>query len=492
MVYRTTIPGLPGGPLETSFPVKIMLAPAWRTNVRPGIKARRPRVGVCHETGNPNTMAVSDARYLQNGSGGRQASWHITVDDTEAYIGIPVDEVTWQASDGAGPGNYNGISIEHAVARQIMASPARKQKCRSNGAEIHGKIAARFDAQTVAKAHYDFAPDKKWCPAHMLSEGYFRGNAARTYVKEFLHFYNMEKAAMAGKPYTPVELKVGAEAVTTANLNVRGTPSTTGALWATLPAGQTVTIIDGPRTDPAYQWWRVEWRKGTTAVSGWAAANWLEATKPAPDAPDPDTDGPVKGDAVKVTANLYLRQGWGTDSRATGLLMPGTTAAVIDGPQFANGYRWVDIKGEFGTGWVADAWLEVTGTAPAEPEKTYAKPLPVTELLETNLDYDEIADGLVTANETEFIYTANVIEFKRTTPALQYANDSAPEVRDPYHEGDRAVEAWRCLNHDGIWYSLLTGPDDEWVRVRSDHAVVVSGSPLLGDDLVGKNETSGK
>src|SRR5690606_35835567 len=119
MGYRTVIPGLPGGPLETSFPVKILTPPSWRTNVRPGIKARSPRLSVQHETANPNTMAVGDATYLYNGSGGRQASWHFTIDDIECYTGSPADEVAWQAGDGSGPGNYNGISCELAVHRDI-------------------------------------------------------------------------------------------------------------------------------------------------------------------------------------------------------------------------------------------------------------------------------------------------------------------------------------------------------------------------------------
>lgn len=479
--YSTMIPGLPGGPLQTSFPVKLMIAPAWRTNVRPGIKARTPRRIVQHETANPKSFAINDATYLYNGSGGRQASWHITVDDKEAYVGIPLDEVTWQASDGSGPGNYNGASCELCVPLAIVNDANRRRESQRKAAEIMGKIGARVNATPPARQHHDFAYDRKNCPAHMRNRGEWN-----RYVDNWHRYYNEEKAAMGGKPYVPIELAVGAEAVTTANLNVRGTPSTTGALWATLPTGKAVTITDGPRTDAAYRWWRVEW----DGKSGWAAADWLQATKaPAKPTPEPDK-GPKVGERIRVTAGLYLRQGWGINSRVMTLLPAGTEANVINGPRHADGYRWLDIKGDFGSGWAADAWMQVIGDAKEEPKPVYAKPLPVEALLKTNLNYDEIADGIVTANETEFIYTANVLEFKRKTLALQYASDGAPEVREPYNEGDRAIEAWRCRNHEGVWYSLLTGPDDEWVRVRSDHAVVVSGSPLLGDDLHGDIETA--
>lgn len=476
--YYTNIPGVPGGPIQTSFPVKLLIAPSWRTNVRPGIKARTPRRIVQHETANPRSFAVDDATYLFNGSGGRQASWHITVDDKEAYVGIPLDEVTWQASDGSGAGNYSGASCELCVPTAIVNDNNRRLESQRKAAEIMGVIGARLNATPPAKQHHDFAPDRKNCPAHMRNRGEWN-----RYVDNWNRYYNEEKKRMGGKPYVPVELGIGAEAVTTAVLNVRASASTTATIWATLPAGQSVTIIDGPRTDAAHRWWRVEWTERGKAVSGWSAADWLQATKAAPDAPDPETGGPVVGKRVRVTAGLYLRQGSGISYRALALLQPGTEANVIDGPRFADGYRWVDIKGNFGTGWVADAWLQVIGDAKEEPKPSYAKRLSVPALLETSLNYDQIADGIVTANETEFIYTANVLEFKRKTPALQYARDGAPEVRAPYNEGDRAIEAWRCRNHEGVWYSLLTGPEDEWVRVRSDHAVVVSGSPLLGDDL---------
>src|SRR5690606_37361256 len=42
--YKTVIPGVPGGPLTTSFPLHLKIVPAWRTNNRPGIKARTPRL----------------------------------------------------------------------------------------------------------------------------------------------------------------------------------------------------------------------------------------------------------------------------------------------------------------------------------------------------------------------------------------------------------------------------------------------------------------
>lgn len=410
MAYTTTVPGVPGGPITTSFPVKLLIAPAWRTNVRPGIKARTPRRNVQHETANPNSMAVHDATYLYNGSGGRQASWHITVDDREAYIGIPLDEVTWQAGDGAGPGNYNGISCELAVASQIVNSNARRAQSQKNAAEIMGIIGARLNATPPARQHADYM--NKNCPAQMRNRGEWN-----RYVGWWHEFYNAEKARMAG-----------------------GTPE---------PA---------PSPTPAF----------------------------------------AAGDRFRIIADaVNVRVGWGTSSRILTTLHAGDTGTVIKDVagrtvETANGYTWIAARfDQFdGTGWIAtglpgEPWVErIAKPAPTpEPAPQYAAKSPVTELLGTDIRTRyNTAEGITTVNELEFIFVADVIEFKRTSKALQYGYGGAPEVKAPYQEGDRAIAAWLVKSTEGIYYYLLTGGDDEWVRVRYTDTVRISDAPLLPDE----------
>lgn len=404
--YSTEIPGVPGGPIVTSFPVYLKIAPTWRTNVRPGIKARTPRRPVQHETANPNSMAVDDATYLYNGSGGRQASWHITVDDIAAYVGIPLDEVTWQASDGAGPGNYNGISCELAVHRNIVASDARRAESQRKAAEIMGKIGARLDAMPPAKRHHDYAPDKKWCPAQMMNRGEWN-----RYVDWWAGYFQEEKRSMAGG---------GSES--------------------------------------AYK----------------------------------------KGDRIEVTAQaLNVRVGYGLDYRIVTTLTPGRTATVIaddagNSSVYRDGYQWLNVDiDNFGTGWMAmgnasESWVGKASTpAPVEPPKKYAPVVPVKELLETNFSFADkynTAEGITTVNESEFIFVADVIEFKRSSPAKQYAMEAAKDVKAPYQDGDRVIAAWLVKSSEGTWWYLLTGGDDEWVRVKYIDTVRIADAPLLGDD----------
>lgn len=202
MAYTTTIPGLPGGPLETSFPVKLKIVPAWRTLNRPGVKAHSPRRSVQHGNGNPNSTAAGEANYLYNGAGGRQASFHSTVDYLGAYIVVPADEVTWQSADGSGPGNMSGFSCELVEDASDWADVGRRTKTIANTAELMGKVAARLG---IAKPeqHWDFnyrqTTNRHDCPNKLR----YTSGAWSTYVKLWNAAKAEELAKMKGESPAP-------------------------------------------------------------------------------------------------------------------------------------------------------------------------------------------------------------------------------------------------------------------------------------------------
>lgn len=405
MSYKVIVPGAPGGPIEFSFPVHThLVVPVWRTLQRPGIKARLPRKGVQHENGNQAALAYQDSKYLFDGAGGRQASWHMTVDDKEGYINIPVDEVTWQAGDGAGPGNYNGLSCE--LSQAMIRDAARTRKARRNAAEMMGRIGARVNAEPPSNRHKDYM--LKNCPQFLNADP----NAWNQYLADYAYFYKDEKARMSG---------------------------------------------------------------GSVAT-------------------------PFKvGDRLEVTADaINVRVGYGTQYRVTSTVLKGATMTVIaDGSgtfyTYANGYNWVNVRlASGGTGWMAtgtssEVWVKKTAAAPTSPPVvTYAKKVPIPALLETNLKFKDkynTVEGITTDDENEFIFVADLIEFKTKTKALQVAVPNAASVRADYEEGDRAVAAWLVKNYQGVWFYLLTGGDDEWVRVPYTSTVRISDAPLLGDDM---------
>lgn len=404
--YPFNWPGVPGGPIYFSFMVYNKIVPVWRTLQRPGIKAASPREGVQHENGNPNALAKQDSQYLYDGAGGRQASWHATVDHLEGYANLPGDEVGWQAGDGAGPGNMRGFAVELSQWPKVYGTAGQWREARRKAAEVMGRVGARIGMVPPSKRHRDFM--LKNCPQ------YLNLNPAEwsVYLSDWWFYYNDELARMA--------------------------------------------------------------------AGGVADAFTLKV-----------------GDRVEVMAEqLNVRVGYSLSHRVTGVLGRGQRANVIsDGTvytQVQDGYRWVnlDIDG-FGTGWVAagfagEDWLRKVVSDPVPvPVPTYAPVSPVKELLDTAFTIDQkyhTAEGITTLNEMEFIFVADVIEFKRTTPAKQYALANAKDVRAPYQAGERAIAAWLVKSTEGTWWYLLAGEPNEWVRVAYVDTTRVSDAPLLGDD----------
>src|SRR5690625_3772511 len=77
-------------------------------------KSMTPKYITVHNTANTNkgANAKMHARYQKNGSGGRQASWHYQVDDTEIWQSLEDNQQGWHAGDGSGKGNTQSIGIE--------------------------------------------------------------------------------------------------------------------------------------------------------------------------------------------------------------------------------------------------------------------------------------------------------------------------------------------------------------------------------------------
>jgi uncharacterized protein YraI len=73
------------------------------------------------------------------------------------------------------------------------------------------------------------------------------------------------------------------------------------------------------------------------------------------------------GDSAVVAADpgcLNLRTGAGVDASKIACLPSGTSASVLDGPTAADGYSWVELQTNDGTGWAAATFLRKVGSAP--------------------------------------------------------------------------------------------------------------------------------
>ncbi len=140
-------------------------------------------------------------------------------------------------------------------------------------------------------------------------------------------------------------------------LNMRSGPSTGNGIIATLPAGTTGTVLEGPRSGSGYTWWRIQTGSGT----GWVAQDWLTETSGG-STPPPSSGGKfTSGQTVRVTETLNIRTGAGTGNGIVTTLPAGTTGTVLEGPRSGSGYTWWRIQTGRGTGWGAENWLTASG-----------------------------------------------------------------------------------------------------------------------------------
>lgn len=118
-----------------------------------------------HETANTDKGADAQSHAnLQSNGNNRQASWHWTVDDTQAIQSFPHTVRCWHAGDGEGDGNFNSIAIEICVN-----SDGDFKKAVQNAIELVEKIMADEGISTGNVVQHNHWSGKD-CP-HYLRDG---------------------------------------------------------------------------------------------------------------------------------------------------------------------------------------------------------------------------------------------------------------------------------------------------------------------------------
>ena len=135
-----------------------------------------------HNTAN-DASALSEIKYMI--SNNAETSSHYAVDDNEAVQGLPLDRNGWHASDGNGTGNRKTIAIEICYSK---SGGSRFDKAEENAAELIASLCKKY-GWTInnVKRHYDYAPNKKYCPHRTMDKGWTR-------------FLNMIQEKMGEKP----------------------------------------------------------------------------------------------------------------------------------------------------------------------------------------------------------------------------------------------------------------------------------------------------
>lgn len=164
------------GRVDLPVPLVVRLIPRSQTKQRPGIARQRPGYWVQHETGNPlrGADALMHCNWLHNGAGGATLSFHFVVDDKAIYQMLPVDEVSWQAADGDGPGNMSGVSCELCINAGIDVA-----RSRANAEALAAAVMRGLNlGEDRVRRHWDFnqaqsSATRHHCPDRMMSEGYW-------------------------------------------------------------------------------------------------------------------------------------------------------------------------------------------------------------------------------------------------------------------------------------------------------------------------------
>lgn len=141
-----------------------------------------------HETGNPAKGADAKAHStyynrLAKENSGNTIGYHYFVDDKEAYLKHPVDEVAYTNGDGRGNGNMKTVSVEICVN-----SDGDFEKARDNGAYIAALTLHQNGIKTVIDAvsdnekhkkdgtanlfqHWNWSSYRKNCPENIRNKG---------------------------------------------------------------------------------------------------------------------------------------------------------------------------------------------------------------------------------------------------------------------------------------------------------------------------------
>ena len=150
---------------------------------------------VIHQTGNAarGANAQMHAAYQINNTkykDPREASWHWQADCKEAIQSFTHDVSCYHASDGSGDGNMHSIAIEGCIN-----ADGNYVKSVENMARLAAKILKDEKISIMnMKQHYDFARDKKNCPAQI------RGGKDGIDWAKFVQMVQRELDLLNGKP----------------------------------------------------------------------------------------------------------------------------------------------------------------------------------------------------------------------------------------------------------------------------------------------------
>ncbi len=191
-------------------------------------------------------------------------------------------------------------------------------------------------------------------------------NGSTGYI--FTQYLKLNSSSSATATPAPTQAPSGSEqsAKTTEYVNFRSGPGTNYSSKGVIASGTTVTVTDRSNS----QWYAVRLANGST---GYIFAQYLKVTGTSSATPTPtqapSNDGTVQ---AKLTADVNLRRGAGTNYGVIKVIGTGTTVTVTD----ASNSQWYKVKLSDGTeGYLFSEYLKVT-SGNIDSAKPSATPTP--------------------------------------------------------------------------------------------------------------------
>ena len=191
-------------------------------------------------------------------------------------------------------------------------------------------------------------------------------NGSTGYI--FAQYLKLNSSSSATATPAPTQAPSGSEqsAKTTEYVNFRSGPGTNYSSKGVIASGTTVTVTDRSNS----QWYAVRLANGST---GYIFAQYLKVTGTSSATPTP-TQAPSHDGTVqaKLTADVNLRRGAGTNYGVIKVIGTGTTVTVTD----ASNSQWYKVKLSDGTeGYLFSEYLKVT-SGNIDSAKPSATPTP--------------------------------------------------------------------------------------------------------------------
>ena len=293
---------------------------------------------VLHYTGNSKDTALANAKYFHT-SINRQASAHYFVDETSIYQSVQDNYVAWSVGGGTQSNhhplyqictNSNSISIEMCTSGNSEVSETTE----NNAIELVKYLMKKYgvDANHVVR-HYDV--NGKACP----SASFRSGNRWSNFVSKLGGKVQEATNTSTPQPSTSgtscnYQIKVTAQS----GLNVRATPSTSGAKVGAIACGTIKTV-----TKENNGWGFIG--------NGWISLQYTTRVTSAPS-------------STSVSYKVKINSSNGVNCRKE----PSTTGAKVKA--YANGTVLTISKESNGWGYTGEGWIKLEYTSKVSTSST--------------------------------------------------------------------------------------------------------------------------